>query len=199
MAASYETELEQHVSLFARMGSIASVVDAAAEAIGNALQGGNKIMLCGNGGSAADAQHIAAELVVRFENERRPLPAMALTTDSSVVTASSNDYSFSEVFSRQVEAFGRPGDILLAISTSGTSKNIVAAAEAARRRGVIVVALTGETGGDLAVLAQYAVKVPSDVTSRIQEAHIFVGHFWCKSIDAKFRTPRVAVGENCPA
>ena len=177
MTASYQAELEQHVSLFARMGSIVSVADA-----------------------AADAQHIAAELVVRFENERRPLPAIALTADSSILTASSNDYSFNEAFSRQIDALGQPGDLLLAISTSGTSKNIIAAADTARRKGMLVVALTGVSGGNLACMAQYAVKVPSDVTSRIQEAHIFIGHFWCKSIDPMCHTtPGVAGGETCPA
>lgn len=145
------------------------------------------IMLCGNGGSAADSQHIAAELVVRLKSDvnRRAIKALALTTDSSVLTAGANDYGFDRVFSRQVEAFGSPNDVLIAISTSGTSNNIVLAVEEARARGVRTIGLLGGTGGTLATLCDAAVIVPSSVTARIQECHILIGHVWCEMIEAR--------------
>ena len=145
------------------------------------------IMLCGNGGSAADSQHIAAELVVRLksDSERRAIKALALTTDSSILTAGGNDYGFDRVFSRQVEAFGTSDDVLVAISTSGTSRNVVLAVEEARRRGVRTIGLLGGTGGVLAELCDHSVIVPSTVTARIQECHILIGHVWCEMIEAK--------------
>ncbi|MBU3678214.1 MAG: SIS domain-containing protein [Candidatus Kapabacteria bacterium] len=143
------------------------------------------IMLCGNGGSAADSQHIAAELVVRLRSDvnRRAIKALALTTDSSVLTAGGNDYGFDRVFSRQIEAFGDSGDVLIAISTSGTSKNVVLAVEEARNRGVRTIGLLGGTGGVLKELCDHAVVVPSLVTARIQECHIMIGHIWCEMIE----------------
>jgi D-sedoheptulose 7-phosphate isomerase len=145
------------------------------------------IMLCGNGGSAADSQHIAAELVVRLNKDvnRRAIKALALTTDSSILTAGGNDYGFDRVFSRQVEAFGSPDDVLIAISTSGTSNNVVMAVEEARSRGVRTIGLLGGTGGTLAALCDTSVVVPSSVTARIQECHILIGHVWCEMIEAK--------------
>jgi D-sedoheptulose 7-phosphate isomerase len=145
------------------------------------------IMLCGNGGSAADSQHIAAELVVRLNKDvnRRAIKALALTTDSSILTAGGNDYGFDRVFSRQVEAFGSPDDVLIAISTSGTSNNIVLAVEEARSRGIRTIGLLGGTGGTLAALCDASVIVPSSVTARIQECHILIGHVWCEMIEAK--------------
>jgi D-sedoheptulose 7-phosphate isomerase len=145
------------------------------------------IMLCGNGGSAADSQHIAAELVVRLNKDvnRRAIKALALTTDSSILTAGGNDYGFDRVFSRQVEAFGSPDDVLIAISTSGTSNNVVMAVEEARSRGVRTIGLLGGTGGTLAALCDTSVVVPSSVTARIQECHILIGHVWCEMIEAR--------------
>ena len=145
------------------------------------------IMLCGNGGAAADRQHIAAELVVRLNKDvnRRAIKALALTTDSSILTAGGNDYGFDRVFSRQVEAFGSPDDVLIAISTSGTSNNIVLAVEEARSRGIRTIGLLGGTGGTLAALCDASVIVPSSVTARIQECHILIGHVWCEMIEAK--------------
>lgn len=145
------------------------------------------IMLCGNGGSAADSQHIAAELVVRLRSsvERRAIKALALTTDSSVLTAGGNDYGFDRVFSRQIEAFAGSGDVLVAISTSGTSKNVVLAVEEARRRGVRTIGLLGGTGGTLKELCDQSVVVPSTVTARIQECHILIGHVWCEMIEER--------------
>ncbi|ULR91576.1 SIS domain-containing protein [Comamonas sp. B21-038] len=147
------------------------------------LSSGGKLMLCGNGGSAADSQHIAAELTGRFVQDRRPLAAIALTTDSSALTCIGNDYDFSEVFSRQVIGLGRPGDCLLAISTSGTSANVVKAVEAAQRLQISTVALSGRDGGRLRSLCDAAIVVPSATTARIQEAHIFVGHALCALIE----------------
>lgn len=150
------------------------------------------IMLCGNGGSAADSQHIAAELVVRLRSsvERRAIKALALTTDSSVLTAGGNDYGFDRVFSRQIEAFAGTGDVLVAISTSGTSKNVVLAVEEARKRGVKTIGLLGGTGGTLKELCDQSVVVPSSVTARIQECHILIGHVWCEMIEERVTDDR---------
>jgi D-sedoheptulose 7-phosphate isomerase len=151
-----------------------------------ALSNGNKILACGNGGSAADCQHFAAELVGRFERERFPLPALALTTDTSIITAVSNDYSYKDIFSKQVQAFGQAGDILLAISTSGNSANVIAAAEAALEREMRIVALTGKDGGQLAKMltdADVHLNVPHTRTARIQEVHLVAIHCICDGID----------------
>lgn len=151
----------------------------AAQLLTERLREGSKVLFCGNGGSAADSQHLAAEFVVRFTYDRRPLSALALTADSSILTATGNDYSFEEIFRRQVLALGQPGDVLVAISTSGRSPNVIAAAEAAQRRGLSVIALTGSAGGELASFADVLCSVPSDVTARIQEVHMTIGHIWC--------------------
>jgi D-sedoheptulose 7-phosphate isomerase len=148
-----------------------------------ALSQNRKVLLCGNGGSAADAQHIAAELVGRFEVERRALPAIALTTDTSALTAVSNDYGYERIFARQVEAQASAGDVLVCLSTSGESDNVLAAAMTARQRGCRTVCLTGAKGKRLASLCDVSVLVPSARTCRIQEAHITIGHIWCEMID----------------
>jgi len=166
--------------LDSRLGEI----EAAGRLICEALGAGNKILLCGNGGSAADAQHIAAELVGRYEQPRRAFPAVALTTDTSALTAVSNDYGYEEVFARQVEALAAAGDVLIAISTSGKSPNVVKAAERARAVGCKSIALTGCSGEPLAAHCDLAVVVPSERTSRVQEAHITIGHLWCEMVDA---------------
>jgi D-sedoheptulose 7-phosphate isomerase len=149
------------------------------------LQQGGKILLCGNGGSAADCQHIAAEFVVRYEKKRRALAAIALTTDSSILTAHANDFDFDTVFSRQVEALGNAKDCLIAITTSGNSNNVLKAVTAARAKGMTVIALTGGTGGTLREHATVTVCVPSNVTARIQEAHILIGHYWCGVVEER--------------
>jgi D-sedoheptulose 7-phosphate isomerase len=151
--------------------------------IAEALRGGGRVLLCGNGGSAADATHLAAELVGRFYLERRPLAAISLSDNPSSLTCIANDYDFSEVFARQVRAFGRPGDVLLAISTSGGSPNVVEAARAARETGLAVVGLTGADGGELAELADLCLRAPSDDTPRIQECHMLVGHTVCELVE----------------
>jgi len=166
--------------------ALSSPISQAVELMFSALSNGNKILACGNGGSAADCQHFAAELVGRFERERFPLPAISLTTDTSIMTAVANDYSFNEVFSKQVQAFGQAGDILLAISTSGNSANVLAAVEAALEREMRVVALTGKDGGALAKLltdADVHINVPHSRTARIQEVHLVAIHCICDGID----------------
>lgn len=146
----------------------------------DALRRGRKLLLCGNGGSAADCQHIATEMVVRLQKNRRALPAIALTTDTSTLTAAGNDYGFEKIFSRQIEALGKRGDLLVAISTSGKSPNILAAAKQARKQGLKVLALTGITPNPLTALAHHALEVPSKDTQRIQEAHITLLHILCR-------------------
>jgi D-sedoheptulose 7-phosphate isomerase len=166
---------------------LAGPIEEATELMFAALANGNKILACGNGGSAADCQHFAAELVGRFERERLPLPALALTTDTSILTAVANDYSFNEVFAKQVQAFGQAGDVLLAISTSGNSTSILNAVNAAHEREMLVVALTGKGGGALAKLlsdADVNICVPHDRTCRIQEVHLLTIHVLCDGIDA---------------
>ena len=148
-----------------------------------ALSSGRKVLLCGNGGSAADAQHIAAELVGCYEKQRRSWPAIALTTDTSALTAVSNDLGYEQVFARQVAGLAQAGDVLIAISTSGKSKNVLRAAEAAREIGCKTIALTGATVDPLGSLCDIAVAVPSSRTARVQEAHITVGHLWCEMVD----------------
>ncbi|MFZ6847953.1 phosphoheptose isomerase [Undibacterium sp. RuRC25W] len=165
---------------------LAAPISAAVELMFQALSNGNKILACGNGGSAADCQHFAAELVGRFERERLPLPAMALTTDSSIMTAIANDYSYQEVFSKQVQAFGQAGDILLAISTSGNSTGVINAINAALERDMRVVALTGKGGGAMKNLLgdlDVNICVPHDKTARIQEVHLLAIHCICDGID----------------
>ena len=150
------------------------------------LRRGCRILVCGNGGSAADAQHLAAELSGRYLKERRALAGIALTTDTSALTAIGNDYGFDQIFSRQVEAIGRPGDLLIGISTSGNSPNVLLAVEAAKRLGLHTLGLLGRDGGKLKDQVDDALVVPSTVTARIQEVHQMVYHFWCEALDAAF-------------
>jgi D-sedoheptulose 7-phosphate isomerase len=161
----------------------AAEIGAAAEILIEAFRGGFKLLSFGNGGSAADAQHLAAELAGRFEAERPALPAFALTTNASDLTAIANDYGFGEVYRRLVAAHGRLGDVAVAISTSGNSANVIAGVAEARDRGLSTIALTGRGGGELAAMADVAVVVPSDVTARIQEAHIAVCHVLCELVE----------------
>ncbi|MCB1842288.1 MAG: D-sedoheptulose 7-phosphate isomerase [Halioglobus sp.] len=153
-------------------------------------QAGNKLMLAGNGGSAADAQHIAAEFLSRFRMDRPGLPALALTTDTSILTAVGNDYGYDQVFRRQIEANGAEGDVFLGISTSGNSPNVLQALQACKDRGLVSFGLTGSSGGEMRDLCDYCFCVPSEQTPRIQEAHIVVGHTWCAMVEhALFATP----------
>ncbi len=154
-----------------------------AERITRAFTDDRKLLLCGNGGSAADAQHIAAEFVNRFMIERPPLPAVALTTDTSILTSIGNDYSFDMIFSKQVKAIGQEGDVLLAISTSGNSPNVIQAVEAAKERGIYTVGFSGGDGGRLEGAVDVNLTVRSKVTARVQETHIFAGHIICQMVD----------------
>jgi D-sedoheptulose 7-phosphate isomerase len=163
--------------------SQAAAILKAARLISNSLRKGGKLMICGNGGSAADSQHVAAELVVRFRKERRALPAIALTTDTSLITAESNDHGFNTVFARQVEALGRKGDVLLAISTSGGSPNVLEAVKVARKKGLTVIGLSGQGGGRLARACQLCIKAQGDTTWRIQESHLAVEHLICNLVE----------------
>ncbi|MBI4791776.1 MAG: D-sedoheptulose 7-phosphate isomerase [Deltaproteobacteria bacterium] len=149
------------------------------------FKSGNKLMVCGNGGSAADAQHLAAEFVNRFLINRMPLPAIALTTDSSILTSVSNDFSYDDIFAKQVEALGKRGDVFLGISTSGNSPNVLRAVEAARKIGVRTAALTGGSGGLLAAEAELVLTVPSEKTPHIQEAHVWIEHMLCWLVDER--------------
>jgi D-sedoheptulose 7-phosphate isomerase len=171
-------------------GSIAAVI----EAVVMALARGRTILFFGNGGSAADSQHLAAELVGRFTLERRALPAMALTTDTSILTSIGNDYGFDRIFIRQVQALGRPGDVAIGLSTSGNSPNVLLAMDAAREQGMITVALTGQSGGRLAERVHFCLRVPSSDTARIQESHITIGHLICQGVDEALGTGRIPAG-----
>jgi D-sedoheptulose 7-phosphate isomerase len=163
--------------------SCAPSVVAAAELIASSLHRGGKLLLFGNGGSAADAQHIAAEFVCRFHHDRAPLAAVALTTDTSILTAVGNDYGFRMIFSRQVAALAAPGDVVLAISTSGSSPNIIEGARQARRRGIPVIGLSGGSGGPLAKLSSITIRIPSQNTAHVQECHIAIGHVLCEAAE----------------
>lgn len=168
---------------FAALKANVAPVIRAARIIERCLRAGGKVMFCGNGGSAADAQHLAAELMGRFLADRAPMASVALTVDTSALTAIGNDYGFEEVFARQVRGLGRPGDVLVGISTSGNSANVVAAFEAARAIGIDTIALTGGGGGKMALAATHLINVPSLSTPRIQEMHIAVGHTICELVE----------------
>ncbi len=155
----------------------------AARLISGALKAGGKLLICGNGGSAADSQHVAAEMVVRFQKERRALPAIALTTDTSLITAEANDHGFNTIFSRQVEALGRKGDVLLAISTSGRSPNVLAAVKAAKRKGLKTVGLSGKGGGKMVKACDICIVAEGDTTYRIQESHLAIEHLICNLVE----------------
>ena len=159
-------------------------IEAAAQMLIDCYRAGGKVLLCGNGGSAADAQHLAAELISRLKLERAAIPALALTTNTSLLTAIGNDYKYDLVFVRQVEAFGKVGDVLIAISTSGESENVIKAVEFSRMQGIKSIALTGAKGGRLAEKVDLAIKIPSDNVQRIQECHITIGHILCELIES---------------
>ena len=166
--------------------ALTPIIAAASHAMVDCLKNGGKILACGNGGSAGDSQHFAAELVGRFERERAELAAIALTTDSSILTAVANDYSFDEIFSKQVRALGKPGDILFAISTSGNSKNVVAAIDAAHKKNMRVIGMTGRGGGRTAEILRgddILLNVDAQITTRIQETHLLILHCLCDAID----------------
>lgn len=173
-----------HMAMFNALEPLFPLISEVGIALQQSIQRGAKILIMGNGGSAADSQHIAAEIVGRFKKERKGLPAIALTTDTSILTSVGNDYGYNYIFARQVEALCRPEDIVIGITTSGNSANVVSAIEAANAIGATTVGLTGGTGGKLTALCKYNIVVPSSVTARIQEAHIFIGHSLCEILES---------------
>ena len=173
-----------HQTVINQLESIFPVISEVADELRACIARGGKILLMGNGGSAADSQHIAAEIVGRFQKERRGLPAIALTTDTSILTAVGNDYGYDYIFARQIEALCRPEDVVIGITTSGNSKNVVMAIEEANAIGATCIGLTGGSGGKLSALCKFNMVVPSSETARIQEAHILIGHSLCALLEA---------------
>ncbi|WEJ71902.1 D-sedoheptulose 7-phosphate isomerase [Pseudomonas sp. PSE14] len=181
--ASQLAESQRVVSLMQDDAALLSQVQEAANSITNAMRKGNKLLLAGNGGSAADAQHIAGEFVSRFAFDRPGLPAVALTTDTSILTAIGNDYGYEKLFARQVQALGQPGDVFMCYSTSGSSKNILLALEQAKSMGLTCVGLTGNKGGPMHDLCDHVLAVPSGSTPKIQEGHLILGHIICGIVE----------------
>lgn len=179
-----QTELAAHHATLKGLDPLLPQIAAVAQCMRDCLKNGGKILVMGNGGSAADSQHIAAEIVGRYKRDRRGLPAIALTTDTSILTSVGNDFGFDFIFSRQVEALCNPADVVIGISTSGNSANVVKAIETAKQIGATTVALSGGTGGKLATMCDFNLIMPSSDTPRIQEAHIFVGHSLCGLLEA---------------
>jgi D-sedoheptulose 7-phosphate isomerase len=175
------------------------VLEEAASKTVSALKSGHKLMVAGNGGSAADAQHLVAEFVVRLCDDRPPMRAVALTENTSILTAASNDYGFERVFARQVEALGQPGDVFMAISTSGTSPNVIRALERAKEMGIITIGLTGAKGGKMPPLCDYCVRIPSDVTMHIQQAHLALEHIYCEIVEREYFGSASSNGNCAPA
>jgi D-sedoheptulose 7-phosphate isomerase len=180
-----QAEIAEHQAVFGELVILLPELSAIGKRLRVCLEGGGKILLMGNGGSAADSQHIAAEIVGRYKRERRGLPAIALTTDTSILTSIGNDYGFDFIFSRQVEALCNPLDVVIGISTSGDSSNVVLGIKRAKEIGATTVALTGGTGGKLVTLCDHKLVVPSTKTARIQEAHIFIGHSLCDLLEVE--------------
>lgn len=187
LSSRVSSAIEEHLALVAQLKFIEAQLADVAQRITLALRNGGKVLWMGNGGSAADSQHMAAEFVGRFARERRGLASLALTTDASILTAVANDYSFADVFSRQIEAVCNPKDVVIGISTSGNSENVLRGILAAKQKGAFTVGLTGQ-GGKLTVngIADVCICVPSQVTPRIQEAHILIGHILCDCVESQF-------------
>ncbi len=184
LSAIFGDAISEHLKVIAQLRELQPLLEQAAQRMVAALESGNKVLWCGNGGSAADSQHLAAELIGRFRRERKALPSIALSTNTSILTALGNDYGYDLVFQRQVEALGSKGDVLVGISTSGNSPNVCAALEQARAMGVFTVAMTGADGGRCAELAELPLRMPSRETPRIQEAHILCGHMICDYVES---------------
>lgn len=180
---TFTQALSDHLDCFEKLRKINHAIMTAARLISQTLAQGGKILICGNGGSAADSQHFAAEIVGRFGREREAWPAIALTTDTSILTAVANDYAFDAVFARQVEGLGGSGDVLIGLSTSGNSQNVLRAAVSAHQKSMKVIALLGNRGGKMAALADIALRVPATQTPRIQELHAFILHVWAETIE----------------
>ncbi|MFZ4764465.1 MAG: D-sedoheptulose-7-phosphate isomerase [Roseimicrobium sp.] len=190
MEALISSHLAEHLATVEKLHAHTAFIADLAQRVLTSLNAGGKVLFFGNGGSAADAQHLAAELVVRYRQNRRALPGIALTTDTSILTAGGNDFGFDSIYARQVEALARPGDVVIGISTSGNSANVVNGLIEAKRQGCLAVAFTAESGGQCASLADLAFRAPSTVTARAQECHLLVGHMLCDIIEEAL----VAVG-----
>lgn len=175
--------LQRHLDCFNRLPALADQVDRVGQQLARCIAAGGKVLVCGNGGSAADAQHFAAELLGRFEKDRSAWPAIALTTDTSILTAIGNDYGFADVFARQVQGLGRKEDVLIGISTSGNSENVLHAVSAARDQNMLTVGLLGRDGGTIRSAVDAAIVISDAGTARIQEAHIFILHYWAMMIE----------------
>ncbi|HEY4354621.1 MAG TPA: D-sedoheptulose 7-phosphate isomerase [Acidobacteriaceae bacterium] len=183
--STFEQAISAHLSVIHSLTTQLPLIERIAKEITDSVLAGNKILWCGNGGSAADSQHLAAEFVGRFRRERRGLPSIALTTDTSILTAVGNDYGFEKIFARQVEALCMPNDVVVGISTSGNSKNVCLALEKARELGARTIAFTGSGGGEIARLADLTLGIASNEAARVQEAHILCGHMICDWMEAK--------------
>lgn len=180
-----ETAIQEHLDVIQGVRPMASVIAEVANRVSDCLAAGGKVLWLGNGGSAADSQHLAAELVGRYTRERPGLASIALTTDTSILTAVGNDYGFEQIFARQIDALCQAGDVVMGLSTSGNSPNVIAALRLARERRAVTVGFTGADGGALLTIADHCFTVPSKVTARIQEAHILIGHLICDWAEAK--------------
>jgi len=179
-----EKSLQEHFTCFHKLAELSDVITQTGTKMASTINNGGKILICGNGGSASDSQHFSAELVGRFYKNREALPAIALTTDTSIITAVANDIGYETIFSRQVDALGQPNDILIGLSTSGNSENVIQAVLAAKTKQMYTIALTGADGGGLTERADCLIRVPSRQTPRIQEAHIFILHAWAEQIES---------------
>ena len=179
-----KNEHAAHMTMFNALEPLFPAISDVGIKMQNCIKNGGKILICGNGGSAADAQHIAAEIVGRFKKERKGMPAIALTTDTSIITSVGNDYGYDYIFARQIEALCRAEDFVIGITTSGNSANVVRAMQAAKEIGATTIGLTGGNGGQLSAICDHNLVMPSAVTARIQEAHIFVGHSLCEILES---------------
>lgn len=191
----YETELNEHINVFNEIINLEKIIDSSIAKIISAISNGNKLLIAGNGGSAADAQHLAAEFIGRFAYDRSPIPALAITTDTSILTCISNDYAYDQIFTRQLTALSKPGDVLILISTSGNSQNLLNAAALCSELKIHTIGLLGRDGGKLKNLVGQPIIVPSSNTARIQEAHIFIGHYICGEVEKELRPQNTNVKE----
>ncbi len=180
---SFNATLNRHQHMLEGLFALEPQVNRLCETVRDALAQGNKVLFFGNGGSAADSQHLATEFVVRYHKERTPYAAIALTTDTSILTAHGNDFGFETIFDRQIQALAREGDIAIGLSTSGNSANVINGLQAAKEMGCIAVAFTGDDGGKLTNLVDQIIQIPSDETARVQEGHLIVGHYLCEALD----------------
>ena len=181
---SFKSALDRHQDMLTKLYYLEPQINAMVDVVRNALKQGNKVLFFGNGGSASDAQHLAAEFVVRYKEQRKPYAAIALTTDTSILTAHSNDFEFDSVFNRQILALANKGDIVIGLSTSGDSPNVINGIKTASEKGCISYAFTGDSGGQLKDIAEQCICVPSNETARIQEGHIIIGHWLCEALDS---------------